>query len=242
MIDPSRRIPPRAAVDVYLLAYEDDSAEEDVGSRGPGARAPSALPGEARSSGVYPSSSRAAEAAGRTQGPCTSFDDVYERYLRLVWARLRRAPDLENEMEDLVQEVFLVINERIQKKGMPDEVALVLLAITENQIRNRRRGRRRFLAKIDPEADADAVAQPSSRSSPERLLARAQQQRMVTTTLEKMPELAAEVLRLTDIDELSAQDAAARMSCPEGTLRSRHHRARDYFRALMARLYKKDPR
>jgi RNA polymerase sigma-70 factor (ECF subfamily) len=219
-----------------------DGEKEDVGSRGTGARAPSALPREVRSSGVYPRDTHAAAAARQPQRPCTSFEDVYERHVRLVWSRLREAGVPESERDDLVQEVFLVINERIHKKGMPDEVAPVLLAITENQVRNYRRGRRRFLAKVDPQADGDAVATPSSRSSPERILARAEDQRMVMTALEKMPERAAEVLRMTDMNELSQREAAAELSCPEGTLRSRHHRARDYFRALIARLYKKDSR
>jgi DNA-directed RNA polymerase specialized sigma24 family protein len=57
-----------------------------------------------------------------------------------------------------------------------------------------------------------------------------------------MPKHHSRVLRLTEMEDLSQREAAARMRCREGTLRSRHHRARDYLRALFARLYKKDPR
>ena len=204
----------------------------------------SALPGEVRPSGVYPSGTVAAPARlpSGSRGPRTPFEDVYERHFRLVWSRIYRAKDLESQWDDIFQDVFVVVNALIQKKRMPEDLPPLLVAITENQIKNRRRGQRRSHAQIDPDAAADSVAQPSSRSSPERLLDRARWRQVVTTTLDGMPEHHAEVLRLTELDEVSQVEAAARMSCAEGTVRSRRSRALDYIRALLARAYKKDSR
>jgi hypothetical protein len=91
--------------------------------------------GEGRRSGVYASDR---PAAGRRDERLRSpFDKIYVAHERLVWWRLRRLLTLDEQgaAEDVFQEVFLTMNEYLVKKGVPDDVPRVLLAITENQVR-----------------------------------------------------------------------------------------------------------
>lgn len=222
---------------------DDDQGAGDL--EGPGARESYTrmVPSEEWSSGTYARVERAFPDAGGlapvAQGPCRSFEEVYQRYKRFVWSRIQRPWIEESEANDLFQKVFLIMHQRTLREGVPADVAPVLLAIIGNQICNCLRERERRARRFDGEVDADTM--PSSKPDPEQLCDRGDAKRKVATILARMPEDARLVFRLIEIDGLSLDEVAEMLDRPVGTLRVQLHRARARFCDLAKRLYKLDP-
>jgi RNA polymerase sigma-70 factor, ECF subfamily len=218
-----------------------DGDEEHGGVGGPGERAASAPPGEVRPSGVYVSD-RPAAAEARPAPRCTSLDDAYRRYRRPVWAALLAGRVEPDAVEDLVEAVFVGLIEQFHEHGMPADVPKLLFDLAAKEARSHRRRRQRHHRRTDAEAEPESVAVPSSRSNPERIYARAAWARALPTAIAEMPARAAALLRRIHFDEVSEKKAAAELNCLHGTVRVRHHRAKNDLRKRVLSHYEKDSR
>ncbi len=222
--------------------------DDDEGARDlefPGARDSHTrmVPSEELRSGTYARVERVLPDGGGlavvAQGPCRSFEEVYQRYKRFVWARIWRPWLEESEANDIFQKVFLIMHERTLRRGVPADVAPVLLTIIGNQICNCLRERERRARRFDGEVEADTL--PSSKPDPEQMCDRGDARRKVEAILARMPADASLLFRLIEVDGLSFDEVEAMLDRPVGTLRVQLHRARARFWDLAARLYKLDP-
>lgn len=162
--------------------------------------------------------------------PCSSIDEVYDRFQNLVWSKLRR-PDIgPDSAEGIHQEVFLTMNKLMHEQAPIDHVAALLKAITENQVLNYLRTRTRR-PRFDPGVDAAEL--PSGQPD----LARAAEAReIVGLVLDGMAEETAKLILWIDVEGRSHQEIAAKLGCPVRTVQSRHSRARDEFQERALRL------
>ena len=144
------------------------------------------------------------------------FPDLFKAHSRSVWNYLCNRGLLKHEAEDLLQETFVLLHERILDKGFPDELMAMLHSIADGKIRNYRRGQRR---------DPVSLRVVSSRSQPPMSgldIDRALDLRELAEQI--LPQLSPthrEVIEKLVIQGLSYRDAAEALNIPEGTLRTR---------------------
>ncbi|OGP66214.1 MAG: hypothetical protein A2169_15030 [Deltaproteobacteria bacterium RBG_13_47_9] len=147
------------------------------------------------------------------------------------------------EAKDLAQEVFISVFESI--KDLKEEVKFDawLTQITLNHCRNRWKylKRRQYFnsdSLDDPIETEDgsmprAVVDPSD--NPEILYEKKSIQQFIQRGLQKLKEDQRELLVLRDLQGFSYEEMAELLSLPEGTIKSRLHRARMDFKEILER-------
>ena len=168
---------------------------------------------------------------GRTRlGDPEAFGLLFERHADVIYNYcFRRIGDWATA-EDLLSIVFLEAWRRRGKELPPDKVLPWLYGIATNVVRNQRRSRRRFAAALlrmpKPRAEEATAAGADERLDDERQL------KQVRTLLSQLPQREQEVFVLCAWFDLTYEDAAAALSIPIGTVRSRLSRARARLREL----------
>jgi RNA polymerase sigma-70 factor, ECF subfamily len=151
-----------------------------------------------------------------------------------TWASRLGGPLL--DVEDAVQEVFIIVHRRIGRFRPGSSLKSWLYGITANVVRQQRRKARRrrwFGRGIDlAEAAATRVMQPT----PIEELERHRRTRAVYGVLDAMREGNRAILILFELEGLSGEEIAELMSVQVATVWVRLHRAREEFSRLARRL------
>jgi len=144
------------------------------------------------------------------------FDDIFNAHVNAVWNYLRswRLPG--EDVEDLLQETFVSLHERILDLGFLDNVAAFLICVAERKVINYLRGERRAPISLGVPSSRSEV--PLSGLDIDRALDAHGVVRQIMTKLS--PEHR-EVIEVLVMNGLSYRDAAEVLNIPEGTLRSR---------------------
>ncbi|MHA3904732.1 RNA polymerase sigma factor [Castellaniella sp. WN] len=133
-----------------------------------------------------------------------------------------------SEAEDLAQQAFMEAARAYQTFRGDSQLSTWLYGIALNLIRN-------YLSRA-PERRYDFVGEScledmaADTASPEEAVARAQTLRLLQESLDELPESMRDVLLLVGVEDLSYEEAAALLSIPIGTVRSRLSRARTALR------------
>jgi RNA polymerase sigma-70 factor (ECF subfamily) len=154
------------------------------------------------------------------------FDRHHEAVLRFV-TRLTGAN--EDDVDDIVQDTFLVARDAAARFRGGSAVRTWLLGISANVVRHaaRSRGRRRALVDAFSSVAPDGVRGPDVDVQTRELRA------AVTQAISELSHDLRTVFVLCDIEELPGAEVAAALRVPEGTVYRRRHEAR---RALRERL------
>ncbi|WP_255437542.1 RNA polymerase sigma factor [Comamonas flocculans] len=171
-----------------------------------------------------------------TPAPDTANRDLLFRDLvRAHWSRLHRFI-IKNighcdDAEDLTQQAFAEAVRSYERFRGQSELSTWLYGIAMNLVRNHlsRAPQRRFDFVGEEALDAMACEAPS----PSAALVQSQQLHALQLAMQELPEHMREVLLLVAVDELSYEDAAALLTVPVGTVRSRISRARGELRSRM---------
>jgi RNA polymerase sigma-70 factor (ECF subfamily) len=153
-------------------------------------------------------------------------EELFERHADFVAKFLWRMGAPEAEIDDLVQDVFLVAH---QRGGFREESArattwLAAIAFRIWGTRRRRHRTRRELS--DPESITRAV---SPERGPEHRLEDRRSLERVRAALQQLDESARALLVLVDIEGVAGPDVALALGVPVGTVYSRLHKARKRF-------------
>lgn len=138
--------------------------------------------------------------------------------------------------EDVVQEVFLVLM-RDAARYEPGRSSVVawLCGIARNCVRQRLVGEGR-LQPLEDADDGAAAGLVAANDDPLETLVRAERTDRVRAAVQTLPLPYREAIVLCDLQELSYGEAAAALTCPIGTVRSRLHRARALLGARLSAL------
>lgn len=152
---------------------------------------------------------------------------VYDAYAPFVWRSLQRMGVPESDLDDALQEVFIVVHRKLaQYDSERAKLSTWLFGITLNVARKHRSRGRLTLG-----ADLDAT--PCERPCQDTQLQRQQQAERLNLVLGKMrPEHSATFV-MFELEGLSCQEIADLTGVPVGTVYSRLHKARDQFRDLV---------
>jgi len=170
-------------------------------------------------------------------GERAAHDELYHRFRRAVAANLFRVLGDRGELDDLVQEVFVIAFRGLANFRHEAQLATWLYRICVNVAYGKMRTRSRRpppIAVADLELaanDSSAVERPES---PERALERRQDQERVYAALEKLPPKKRIVLYLHEIEGRGLKEIAYLVDSNPVTVRTRLFYARREFYEIIA--------
>jgi len=153
--------------------------------------------------------------------------DLFRQHAHFIARSLRRLGVPAGEVEDAVQEVFVIASRRIETIGMGAERSF-LYGTAMRVASNVRRVDRRTQARRSPE-DVEATAEIDPRPNPEDLVDRSQARATLDAVLETMSVEMRAVFTLFELEEMTTNEIAALLGVPAGTVSSRLWRAREHF-------------
>ena len=169
--------------------------------------------------------------------PPASFDEAYREHVQTVARWVRHLGGAEMDVEDVVQEIFLVVSRRLAGFRGDARFTSWLFEITRKIVANHRR-RQRWLVRGTTGKEAFARL-PSSERDPLAELERRQAGALVYRALNKLPEKYRSVLVLYEIEGLSTREIAELCQLNLSTLKVHLYRAREKFLAHYQRLLTK---
>lgn len=161
-----------------------------------------------------------------------TFIEVYEKAFSAVWGYGAARGLSGADLEDVVQEVFVVVHQRLHMFEGRSSVNTWVVGIAVNVIRSyrRRRATRKLGDDLEqfPEMEAE-------RSTPGAQVEARRDAEFLFTVLEGLSEPQREIFILVELQEISVVDASRLLDVNEETLRSRLRVARKHVNAAIAR-------
>jgi len=180
---------------------------------------------------------------GAPIAPRPTFAELYEATFRFVWRSARRLGTPEPNLDDVVQEIFLVAFRRQDEFEGRSSLKTWLYGIVFNVVR----AHRRELAKKHPQVlDGDRRVDPEvliDRSDgPQERVSKRQAAQVVDGFLEGLDDDRRAVFVLAELEQLTAPEIAAVVGVPLNTVYSRLRLARIDFATATARHQARDAR
>lgn len=165
--------------------------------------------------------------------PLPSFEAVYEQHFEFVWAMTRRFGVAPEAMDDVVQEVFLVVNAKLSTLVRPEALRSWLYGI----VRRTASGHRRKLNphRISGTVAVDDLAEDERVLSPADLAEQNEQVRRLWALLEELDPPKRELFIMAELEEFTCPEIAEALNIPLNTAYSRLRHAREAFEAALAR-------
>lgn len=165
-----------------------------------------------------------------------AFQELVEKHQNQIFNLLYRMIGNRAEAEDLAQEVFITVFKSIDQFRGESKFSTWLYRVAVNHCKNRikylARRHDRDQSELDEVAEHQAVAQGGAPigaghiEGPDRVLEGVELEAMVQKAIAQLEEEHRVVVVLRDIEELSYEEICEITGLPEGTVKSRLHRAR----------------
>ncbi|WP_156338027.1 sigma-70 family RNA polymerase sigma factor [Chondromyces crocatus] len=172
----------------------------------------------------------------------SAFNELVVAYERRVYGLVYRMLGRRDEAEDLSQEVFVQVFKAIDQFRGDSKLSTWIYRIAVNLCKNRTKYLSRRHASSTDDVDAMVDRAPLSAakgvsvgdvSRPDELVEGMQLEMVVKKAIAQLEDEFREVLILRDVEDLSYEEIMAVTGLPEGTVKSRIHRARVQLRALV---------
>ena len=172
----------------------------------------------------------------------SAFKELLEHHRDRVFNITYRMLGNRSEAEDVAQEVFITVFKTIDQFREESKFATWLYRVTVNHCKNRikylarRHDRDRDeLDETSQQANGAVNGAPVRAAQPDRALASAQMEKLLQEAIAALDEDQREVVILRDVEDLSIEEICAITGLPDGTVKSRLHRARLVLRKKMQR-------
>jgi RNA polymerase sigma-70 factor (ECF subfamily) len=156
--------------------------------------------------------------------------DLFAQHNAFVWRSLSHLGVDAADLEDALQEVFVVVHRRLSEYREEQKVKAWLYAICARVARDFRRKRMRRRENLTAEPP-DSARDPSQLES----LADRQALALAQRFLEALPYEQRAVFLLYEVEQMSMSEVADAVQCPLHTAYSRYKKARERVLALAAR-------
>ena len=164
---------------------------------------------------------------------------IYQANADFVWRSLQRLGVRDPDLDDVLQEVFVVVHQRLHTYDGTAKMTTWLFGICLRVgSAYRRRGfRRRETCVADP-------PEPTDRTSitPEQDMAAAESRRRLELLLDELDLEKRAVFVMFEVDEMPCEEIAQILGVPVGTVYSRLHAARKSFQKALARMQARETR
>jgi RNA polymerase sigma-70 factor (ECF subfamily) len=162
------------------------------------------------------------------RGDWSQYGRIVERYRRLVWAAVDGAVDDPGQVEDVVQEVFIRVYEKLHLFGFRSSFSSWLWRLARNHALQQRRKqvrRPRWLS-LSGSKDERPQHEPAALGSPQADMLEEQREAAVSRMLRELPEEYRSVLNLYYLGEHTYESIAELTGIPLNTVRTRLRRAK----------------
>lgn len=169
------------------------------------------------------------------EGEIMAFEELILRYQRQVFSVCYRMLGQREDAEDMAQEIFLTVYEKLDLFDVNRSFGPWLYRITVNSCLSRLRKKRKvvFLNFDDGiYTEKNALSRPIE--SPESIIERLEQKETIHWALQQLPETYRAVLVLRYQLDLSNQEIADILGISKENVEVRIHRARKYLRRILA--------
>ena len=173
--------------------------------------------------------------AGPTAEPTPDVDELFRLYAPRVHKWVNRLAGPSVDAEDVVQEVFLVVQRRFVEWRADAKISTWLYRITERVVR-RQRDKQRIGQWLQGLTNDFAAEIPSDRLTPVGELERKQAKDNVHAALATLEPKQREVVVLFELEGLSGHEIADRTDTKRATVWVRLHRGRARFRKRLQEL------
>jgi RNA polymerase sigma-70 factor (ECF subfamily) len=167
------------------------------------------------------------------RGDREAFNQLVIKYQKKVYSVAYRFVGDSEEANDLAQEIFTAAYQNLKSFRGDSKFSTWLFQIATNRGKNRfkylkRRGffTNKGSSETDDEGDQSQRAFPDQSASPEDLLSGNQIRQAVLDAIDELEPDHREIVILRDIEGFSYEEIARMLNLPEGTTKSRLHRAR----------------
>jgi len=164
----------------------------------------------------------------------SAWDLVVGRFRRKVFHIAYKFTGKHDEAEDLTQEIFLKVFRSLDKFNRDADFSTWLSSVARNYCIDRYRASKREREVVVEDLVAFDLA-PASSGNPYRALEDQDRSSLLRRGLDLLPGKLREAVVLRDLQGLSYQEMADRLSLPEGTVKSRINRGREELTRLLLR-------
>jgi RNA polymerase sigma-70 factor (ECF subfamily) len=155
--------------------------------------------------------------------------DAFSRHGGFAWCTLQRLGVRDADLEDVLQEVFLVVHRQLAGFAGDSRVTTWLYGICVRVASSHRR--RAWVRREVPSAEVPDVASPSP--GPEAAARDSEERKKLLEVLDLMEMEKRALFVMFELDEMRCDEIARMLDVPIGTVHSRLHAARsDFQRAL----------
>lgn len=182
----------------------------------------------AASVGAAPAEDEAALVERVRRGDAAAFDTLVTRYMRRAFSVAFRVMGRKEDAEDLVQDAFLAVLQRIDQFEAGRPFAPWFFRVLVNRGLNARKAR--SLRATDEIPEAVAAHGPS----PEREAERGELRDRLRAALDTLPERQRMVVELYELEGFAGPEIAEILEISDGTVRWHLHEARKALRRALA--------
>lgn len=154
-----------------------------------------------------------------------SFAEIYKTYFTFVWSMSRYLGVQRDELDDVVQEIFVVIHGRMHTIEQPESLRSWIYGIIRRMVGRYHRTRRTKLLNMQNRA-VESESQQFDWSSPQAMAEQSEEVELLRTLLDKLDPAKREVFVLVELEEMTAPEIAAAIGVPLNTVYSRLRAAR----------------
>ena len=172
--------------------------------------------------------------------PAEGAEAIYEKYFDFVWRNARRLGVREEDVDDAVQEVFIVVHRRVADFEARSSMETWLFGILLRVVQHYRRSKARRLTKMEALVGLGTDAEPSALPGPHEELSRRQQAEALHRLLDELDDDKRATFVLVELEERTVPEVAAAMNVNVNTVYSRLRAARLELEKAIARLTARD--
>jgi RNA polymerase sigma-70 factor (ECF subfamily) len=159
-------------------------------------------------------------------GDQDAWNEIVRQHWRKVFNVAYKFVGRHDEAEDLTQEIFLRIFKALHTFDRRANFQTWLISISRNLCIDHYRSLRKERETMAREIDASQLSPVSADRGPHAALEQRGLKDLVRRALAQLPPTLREAVVLRDLQDFSYLDIAARLSLPEGTVKSRINRGR----------------
>lgn len=160
-------------------------------------------------------------------GDASAFGELVDRHQRSVYGIVSRMVHSRDEVDDLVQDIFVSAYEAMGRFRCEAKFSTWLHSIAVNMTlkRLKRLKRQGAVSMDDPEQGLSSVISAGSDAEPDEIVERAQQSALMRRAIDGLPDKQRVVVIMHYFEQLSCEEIAAVLKCSVGTVWSRLHYA-----------------
>lgn len=183
---------------------------------------------------VAPSERQVGLVLGRPMFHAPSFANLYATQFGFVWSMARHLGVNAEELDDVVQDVFLVIHGRLNTLERPESIRSWIFGIVRRVVSGHHRAKR---ADLNKRGTLQVVSEvfDSKPSTPQELLERSEQAGLLWRLLEEVDPAKRQVFVLAEIREMTAPEIVEITGIPLSTVYARLRFARQELEEALQR-------